>query len=152
MKSHSDQLAGLMEKTRKTKQRLSDLEQEVRQPRLVTEANVPAGKKTRKRVEDAVAVQAKHGDSCFAKRVHVGQTSSTIFGMKVEPPALSCRGDVLVDNGAAASNPCPLPAEMRTRTAAGGLLPAGTASIATRTTFHQPPVCFCPTEEIKLRT
>ena len=36
---------------------------------------------------------------------------------------------------------------MRTPTTAGGLLPAGTTSIATRTTFDQPRRRFCPTEK-----
>ena len=36
---------------------------------------------------------------------------------------------------------------MRTSTAASGLLPANTTSIATRTTFDQPRLRFCPTEK-----
>ena len=69
------------------------------------------------------------------------------------PPALPCtRDDALVDNGVAAPKPCLSPAEMRTRTAAGGLLPTGKASAATRIIFHQPPLWFYLTEEIKYRT
>ena len=41
----------------------------------------------------------------------------------------------LVDKEAAAPKPCLSSVEMRTLTTAGGLLPAGTASIATRTIF-----------------
>ena len=40
----------------------------------------------------------------------------------------------------------------RTPTAAGGLLPAGTISTATRTTFDQPPIWFCPNEKKSSRT
>ena len=136
---------------RATKQRLAGLEQDVRQSRLAMEANVPSDTKTRERSESAAAaVQAKHGDSCSAKWVSAGPTSSTSFGDDFTgPPALPCsRDDALVNNGAAARKSCLSPSEMRTPTAAGGLLPANTASTATRTTFDQPPVWFFPTEEI----
>ena len=43
--------------------------------------------------------------------------------------------------------PCLSPVEMRTRTAAGGLLPAGKASTATKITYYQSCLRFCPTEE-----
>ena len=50
------------------------------------------------------------------------------------PPTLPCtRDDTLVDNDAAAPKPCLPPVEMRTSTAAGGLLPTDTAFFA----------CFC---------
>ena len=45
-----------------------------------------------------------------------------------------------------------LTVEMCTLTAAGGLLHAGAASSVTRTNFHQPPLWFCPTEDINLGT
>ena len=46
------------------------LEQDVQQPRLAMEADVLVDKKTRERTEGAAtAVQAKHEDSCSAKRV-----------------------------------------------------------------------------------
>ena len=57
---------------RATRQRLAGLEQDVRHPRLVTEADVPTDTKIRKRTEDAAADQAKHGDSCSAKRLDAG--------------------------------------------------------------------------------
>ena len=99
-------------------------------------------------MKDAEADQAKNGDSFSVKRVQAGPTSSTIFGMKAEPPALSCRDDVLIDKGAAALKPCLSPVEMRTLTAAGGSLPAGKVSTATRITFYQSPIIwFCPTEK-----
>ena len=76
-----------------------------------------------------------HGDSFSAKRVQDGSKSSATFGVKAEPPALSYRDDVLVENGAAAPKPCISPLEMRTTTAAGGLLPIGKISTATGTAF-----------------
>ena len=78
------------------------------------------------------------GDSSSA-RVDYGSTSLASFGTiaEVSAPETSIR-DALVDKGAEAPKPCLPPAEMRTPTAAGGLLPAGIASTATRTTFSRP--------------
>ena len=145
----------LADEMRATKQRFAGLGQVAPQPRLAMEADVPSDKKTRERTEGAAAaVQAKHGDSCSEKRVQDGSTSSTSFDDNViEPPALPCsRDDALIDNDVAAPKSCLSLLEMRTPTAAGGLLPAGTASTTTRTTFDQPPLWFCPTEEINSRT
>ena len=62
------------------------------------EADVNTDKKTRERTEGtAAAVQAKHGDSCSAKRDQAGPKSSTSFGMKAGPPALPNRNDILID-------------------------------------------------------
>ena len=134
-------------------QRLASLEQNARQPRLIMEADMPADKKTRERTERVTtAVQAKHRDSCSEKRAQAGPTCSIIFGVQAEPPALPCRDDVLFENGAVAPKLCILLLEMRTPTAAGGLLPTDNSSTATRTTFHQLPLWFCPTEEINLKT
>ena len=73
----------------------------------------------------------------------------TSFGDNhTEPPDLPCRDNVLVDNGAAAPKLCISPLEMRTTTAAGGLLPAGKASTTMRITFYQPHLRFCPTKEM----
>ena len=120
-------------------QRLTRLRHDARQPRLAMEADGPANTKTRERTEDdAKAVQAKHGDSCTAQRVQDGPKISTCFGMMAEPPALLCRDDVVVENGAAAPKSCLPSLEMRSLTPAGGLLPTGEVSIATRTTFNQP--------------
>ena len=138
----------LADEMRATQQRLAGLEQVVRQPRLTMEADVPADKKTRERTEGAAAaVQAKHGDSCPAKRVQAGPMSSTSFGDDFTgPPTLPySRDDALVDNDAVAPKSCLSLLEIRTPTAAGGLLPPGTTSTATRTTFDQPPLWFCPT-------
>ena len=93
-------------------------------------------------------VQAKHGDSCTAQRVQDGPKTSTCFGVMAEPLDLPCRDDVLVENGAAAPKSRLPPLEMRSPTAAGGLLPIGEASIVPRTTFSQPPLRLYSTEEM----
>ena len=154
MRSQFDQqvkkLDELMEMTRGTSERLASLEHDARQPRLAMEADGQADIKTRKRTEGAAtAVQAMHGDSCSSKRVDPNPICSTNFGDGcIGPPALPCsREDALVDNGAAAPQSCLSPLEMRSPTAAGGLLPTGEASIATRTTFNQPPRRLYSTEE-----
>ena len=142
MKSHFDRLDELADEMRVTKQRLASLEQDARQPRLAMKAEVPSNtKKTRERTEGApAAVQAKHGDSCSAKRFQADPTSSVSFcDDSTGPPALPCtKDDALVDNGAAVPKPCRSPVEMPTPTAAGGLLPAGTLSRAMRTIFPRP--------------
>ena len=153
MKSHFDQqenkLDQLMEMTRGISQRLAGLEQDARHPRLAIKANGPADTETRERTEGAATVvQAMHGDSCSANRVDPDPMCSTSFGNDcTEPPALPCsREDILVDNGAAAPKSCRPPLEIRT-TAAGGLLPTGETSTATKTTFGYSTLWFCQTEE-----
>ena len=85
------------------------------------EVDGPADTKTRERTEGtATAVQAMHGDSSTAQKVQDGPKTSTSFGMKVEPPALPCRDDVLVENGDASPKSCLSPVEMRKSTPAGG--------------------------------
>ena len=129
-------------------QRLASLEHGARQPRLAIEADGPANKKTREHMEStSKAVQAMYGYSFSAKRIKDGPKGSTTFGEKVKPPALPCRDDVVVENGAAVPNSCLSPLEMRSPIAAGGLLPAGETSTTTRITFYQPRLRFCPTEE-----
>ena len=135
---------------RATDQRVVSLEQDARQPCLAMEADIKADKKTRERTEGAAtAIQGMYGNSFSVNRVDLDSKSSTSFGDDFTgPPALPCsRGDVLVDNGAAAPKSCLSPLRMRSPTAAGGLLPVGKASTTTRTTFHQPRLRFCPTEE-----
>ena len=145
MKSHFDQqedtkLDEFMEMTRGTRQRFASLEQDTREPRLVMEADGPADTKTRGRTEGAAttAVKAMRGDSFSANRVDPDLMCSTSFGVKAEPSAVACRDDVLVENGAAASKSCLSSLEMRSPTAAGGLLPTGKTSLATWTIFDQP--------------
>ena len=118
-------------------QRVAKLEQDARQPCLAMEADGPTDTKTRERTEGATkAVQAMRGDSCSANRVDPGpKTTSTSFGVKVDPSALPCGDYVLIEHIAAAPKSCFSLLEMRTTTAAGGLLPTGETSTATRTTF-----------------
>ena len=134
-------------------QRLASLEHDARQPRPAMEADVQADKEARERTEGAAtAVQAMHRDCFPANRVNPDPMCWAIFGVKAEPPALPCRDDVLVENDAAVPKSCLSPLEMSTTTAAGGLLPTGKTSTATRTTFDQPPLWFFLAEETNLRT
>ena len=97
-------------------QRVARLQEDARQPRLEMEVDGQADTKTRERTEGtARAIQAMHGDSCSANRVDPGsKTTSISFAVKTEPPALPCRDDVLVENGAAAPKSCLPPLEMCT--------------------------------------
>ena len=134
--------------TRLFEQLATRLEQDARQPRLATKADGPANTKTRERTEGAATVvQAMHGDSFTAQKVQDGPKTSIRFGMEAEPPNLFCRGDVLVEDGAAAPKSCLPSLEMRSPTAAGGLVPTGKTSTATETNFNQPPLRFYSTEE-----
>ena len=104
----------LNENTSETNQRFADPERDARQSRLVTEADVPTDKKTRKRAQDAAADQAKHGHSCSAKRIDTGSTSSINFDMEAEPSALP-RNDVLVDKGAEEPKSCLSPVNKKVK-------------------------------------
>ena len=144
----SKALEEFKEDMRSVNQCLASLEEDARQPRLAMKADVTADKKTRERTEGATAaVQAKHGDSCSAKSVQAGPTTSISFGKKAEPPALPRRDGVLVGRGAAAAKSCLSPLKMRTPVTAGGILSAGKASTTTRITCNQPRLGFCPTKE-----
>ena len=136
-------------------QHVASLEQGARQPRLAMEVDGRADTKIRERTEGAAtAVQAMNGDSCSANRVDPDPMCSTSFGDDCTgSPALPCsREDALVNSGAATPKSCLSPLEMRSQTAAGGLLLTGETSIATRTTFDYSPVWFRLTEETSLRT
>ena len=102
------------EMTRSANQRLAGLEQEARQSRLATEADVPTATKTRKRTESASAAEREiNGNNCSAQ-VTTDSTNLLSFG-DAGPPALPCtRVDALVNNGAAAPKLCLSPAKMRT--------------------------------------
>ena len=120
-------------------QRVASLEQDTQQPHLVMEADGPVDTKTREHTEGAAkAVQAKYGDSCTAKRVQSGPKTSISFGVKAKPRVLPCKNDVIVENGAAAPNSYISALEMRTTTAACGLLRTSKTSTATKppTTSH----------------
>ena len=153
MKSHFDEqdnkLNESMEKTKDTRERSAGLEQEARQSRLAPEADAPTDTKTRKHTEGSTAAERViSGDNSYAEidpdRIYLASFEDDSTGPRGHPCS---RDDVLVDNGAAAPKPCLSPVEMRTRTAAGGLLAAGKVSTATRITFYQPRLRFCPTEE-----
>ena len=126
----------------------ASLEQDARQPRLAMEADGPADTKTRERTEGAAkAVRALHGDSFSARRVDPGpKTNSTIFGVTAKPLDLSCRDDVLIENGDVSSKLCLPSLEMCSPSAAGGLLPTGEISRA-KTTFNKSPLRLYSTEE-----
>ena len=144
-----DKIQEYVEGLRSMEQRVERLKPSARQPRLAIEADGSANTKTRERTEGAAtAVQVMHGDSCSATRVDPGpKTNSTSFGMMVEPPNLPFRDDVLVENDAASPKSCLPSLEMRTTTAAGGLLPTGETSTATKITFNKPALRFYSTEE-----
>ena len=116
-------------------QHVTSLEHGARQLRLAMEADGPANTKTRERTEGAAtAVQAMRGDGVSARRVGPDpNTNSTSFGVKAEPPALPCRDDVVVESGDAAPKSCLPSLEMRSSTAASGLVPTGEASTPTDT-------------------
>ena len=129
---------------------VTHLEHGARQPRFAVEADGPADNKTRERTEGAAtAVQAMRGDSYTAEqKVQDGPKTSISFGMMAEPPALPCREDVLVEEGATSPKSCLPFLEMHLSTAAGGLVPTGEASTATETTSNETLFRFYATEEM----
>ena len=151
MDNYSDRwnrkLDEISDETRMMDQHVTNLEHGARQPRLAMEADGHANTKTPERTEGAAkAVQSMRGDSSTAEqKIQDGPKTSTTFGVEVEPPDLPCREDVLVKDGATAPKLCLPSLEMRTTTAAGGLLPTGKTSTATETNFNQPPLQFCST-------
>ena len=82
-----------------------------------------------------------------AKRIQDGPKSSTTFGEKDKPPALPCRDNVVVENGAAAPKLCLSLFKMRTTTAVGGLLLTGKTTKATWTTLDRPTLRLYLTKE-----
>ena len=139
---------GIDEMMRCLEQHIASQEQDARQSRLAMKADGTANTKTRERTEGAATVvQAMRGDSCTAQKVQDGPKTSTSFGVKAEPPDFPCREDVLVEDGAAAPKSCLPFLEMRSRTAAGGLVPTGETSTATNTTYNKKPLRLYATEE-----
>ena len=89
------------------------------------------------------------GDSCTTEqKVQDGPKTSITFGVEAEPPDLPCRHDVLVEGGATAPESCLPSLEMRSPTAAGGLLPNREAFTATRTISNEPLLRSYATEEM----
>ena len=142
----------ILDEMRKMDEHVTRLEHGARQLRLAMEADGQANTKTREHTEGAAtAVQAMRGDGFSARWVEPGpNTNSTSFGVKAEPPALPRRDDVVVECGDAASESCLPSLEMRSLTAAGGLVPTGETSTASETTPNEPPLRFCSTEETDL--
>ena len=154
MDKNLDRISELTGMLRATNKRLAGLEHEARQSRLATEAGVEPDAKTRKCTKGASAADRAMNVDSSPARVNYGPTRLTIFGMIAEPPAPEKSiGNALVDKGAEARKLCLSPGEMRTPTAVGGLVPAGTTSTAMRTIFlSSPRWSFCPTEEMNFRT
>ena len=142
----------ISDEMRKMDEHVTRLEHGARQPRLAVEADGQANTKTRERTEGAAtAGQAIRGNGFSARLVEPSpNTNSTSFVVKAEPSALPCRDDVVVESGAAASESCLPSLEMRSSTAAGGLVSTGEASTAKEINFIQPPFRFCSTEETDL--
>ena len=89
------------------------------------------------------------GDSCTTEQKLQDRPKTSItFAVEAEPPDLPCRDDILVEGGDAAPRSCLPSLEMRSLTAAGGLLPTGEASTATKTTSNEPLLRFYATEEM----
>ena len=124
------------------------------------EEDGPANTKTYERTEGATtAVEAMRGDSRSADRVDLDPMCSTSSGDEcIGLPAPPCLGeDALVDNRAAAPKSCLPSLEMRSPTTAGGLVPTGEISTATKTTYNETLLRLYVTEETnpkekKLRT
>ena len=137
---------------RKIDEHVTCLEHGARQPRLAMEEDGPVDPMTRERAEGgATAVQAMRGDSYTAEqKVQDGPKASIRFGMMAERPHRPCREDGLVEEGATSPKSCLPFLEVRSSTAAGGLVPTGEASAGTETIFNQPPLRFCSTEETDL--
>ena len=112
------------------------------------EADGPANTRTRERTEGAAtAEQEMRGDSFSARRVEPGPRTLTSFGVKAEPPALSCREDVLAEGGDVEPKSRLQFLKIRSSTAAGGLVPTGEISTATETAVNKPLLQFYSTEE-----
>ena len=130
-------------------QYVTSLEHGAQQPRRAMEEDEPANIKASERTEGAaIAAKAMHGDSCTtAQNIQDGPKTSISFGVMAEPPDLPCRKDVLVEDGATSPKSCLPSLEMRSSTAAGGLVPTGEASTATETISNEPLLRFYATEE-----
>ena len=142
----------LIEKTREGNRRLAGLLHGSQQPRLAKEADVKSDTKTHKRTEDVAADRVTSGDSSSAQVDPVPMCLASFGDDSTEPLAFPRRDDALVDKSAATPKSCLSLVKMRTLTATGGLLPAGTAFSAIRTNFQQPSLWFCTTKKNNLRT
>ena len=82
------------------------------------------------------------------KRFKVDRTPRSLSALKPNLPISLTGDDVLVEDGDAAPRSCLPSLEMRSPTTAGGLLPTGEASTATRTTSNEPFPPFYATKEM----
>ena len=139
----------ILDEVRKMDQHVTYIEHGARQPHFAMEANGPANTKTQERTEGAAtAVQAMRGESCTtAQRVQDGPMTSITFGVVAKPTDLPCRDDVLVEGGDATPRSCLPSLEMRSPTAAGGLVLTGEVSTATETISNERLFRFYATEE-----
>ena len=147
-------LKDITDEKRSMDQHETSLEHDARQPRLAMERDRRANTKTCKRTEGAAtAEQAMRRDNVSARRIEPGpKNNSTSVGILAEPPALPCRNDIPVENGDASPKSCLPFLEMRSPSAAGGLLSTGEASTATGANFNKPPLRFYLTEETDSKT
>ena len=124
----------ILDEARVIDQHVTSLEHGAPQSRLAMEADGPANIKARERTEGAaIVVQAMRGDSCTtAQKVQDRPKTSISFGVEAERPDLPCRKDILVEEGTTSPESCLPSLEMRSPTAAGGLVPTGKASTATK--------------------
>ena len=122
-----NKLDDMVKETRITNQRRPGLQHQAQQPRLAVKADVLEDKKTRESREDFVE-DGRLGD-ISSDRVHDPMRLTSFCDREyIEPPALPCRDDALVNQGHEVAKPYLLPVEMRKSTPAGGLLHAGSAS------------------------
>ena len=124
-------------------QRLAGLQRLAQQPHLATEEDVETDTKTLKHTEGAAADRVERGNTSSA-RIGYDPMCQTSFGREdiSEPSALPIyRDDALVDEGTEAPKPCLLSVKICTSTsAAGDLLPTGTAFTLLRAIFPPPPL------------
>ena len=152
MDKNLDMMSEITGILRVTNKRSAGLEHEAGQPCHATEADVEPDPKIRKRTEDVSAAdRMMNGDSSSARVDHDPMHLTSFGDDFTEPPApKNSIDDALIDKGAMQSTKAVSPTvEMRTPTAASGLLPASTASTAVRTIFPRPLFSWSLGEETK---
>ena len=119
----------MVKEVRNNNQRPARLQQlQAQQSRLAVRADAFEDKKTCKSRQDFTP-DGRWGD-ISSDRVHDGPMRLTSLSNQeyIEPPALPCGDDALVNQGAEAPMPCLSPVEIRKSTTAGSVLHAGSAS------------------------
>ena len=121
-------LDDMVKEIRNTNQRCAGLQQlQAQQPRLAVKADVLEDKKTRKSRGD-FAPDGRLEDISSGRVYDSMRLTSFDDQEYIEPPALPCRDNALINQGHEVPKPCLSPVEMRKSTPAGGLLHAGSAS------------------------